>query len=56
MQLVRLDQVLGLSTRTVDGLVEIFGFPGEIGDDEAGVVALRRGLDVAGRPGQLLAA
>ncbi len=45
MQLVRLDQVLGLSPRTVDLFVERLGQAGQVGDDEAAVGALGSGLD-----------
>ena len=45
VQLVGFDQVLGLSARAVDLLIEMLGGAGEIGDDEAGVGALRSGLD-----------
>ena len=45
MQLVRLDQVLGLAARAVDLLVKRLGQARQIGDDEATVGTLRTGLD-----------
>ena len=45
VQLVRLDQVLGLAALAVDALVEPARRAGEVGDDEAAVAALGRGLD-----------
>ena len=45
MQLVRLDQVLGLAAGAVDLLVEPARRAREVGDDEAAVAALGRGLD-----------
>ena len=45
VQLVRLDQVLGLSAGAIDLLVERLGQARQIGDDEAAVGALGSGLD-----------
>src|SRR3546814_20201842 len=45
MQLVRLDQVLCLTARAVDLLVERLGRAGQVGDDEAAVGSLGRRLD-----------
>ena len=45
VKLMGLDQILGLSACALDVLVEMLGSAGEIGDDEAGVDALRSGLD-----------
>ena len=45
VQLVRLDQVFGLSPGAVDLLVERLGQARQIGDDEAAVGALGSGLD-----------
>src|SRR3546814_20071887 len=45
MQLVRLDQVLCLTARAVDLLVERLGRAGQVGDDDAAVGSLGRRLD-----------
>src|ERR1700751_6387997 len=47
MQLVRLDQVFGLSACTIDLLVERLGQAWQIGDDEAAIGTLRAGLDAS---------
>ena len=45
VEFVSLDQVLGLSPRAIDLLVERLGQTAQIGDDEAAIGALRSGLD-----------
>src|SRR5580692_460302 len=47
MQLVRLDQVFGLSSRAVELLVKRLGQARQIGDDEAAVGPLWPGLDAS---------
>ena len=56
MQRVRLDHILGLAALAVDALVEPARRAVEVGDDEAAVAVLERGLDARddpplGRPG-----
>jgi hypothetical protein len=50
VQLVRLDQVLGLAAGAVDALIEPARRASEIGDDKAAVAALGRGLDAGDDP------